>query len=238
MNNPFKLVIAAIMLSIVSPQSLQGDQRAAKFEIRRTLDYLLHLPENYESRETWPLIVFLHGAGERGDNIAKVKVHGPPKLVESKPDFPFIVVSPQCPSGQRWNAPDIMALIQHIKTKYPVDNERIYLTGLSMGGYGTWDIATKYPDDFAAIAPICGGGNPRFARRISHLPTWAFHGAKDTVVPISQSESMVNAMEAAGGKPRFTIYPTAGHDSWTATYNNPELFEWFLQHTKQERPQR
>lgn len=238
MNNPFKLVIAAIMLSIVSPQSLQGDQRAAKFEIRRTLDYLLHLPENYESQETWPLIVFLHGAGERGDNIAKVKVHGPPKLVESKPDFPFIVVSPQCPSGQRWNAPDIMALIQHIKTKYPVDNERIYLTGLSMGGYGTWDIATKYPDDFAAIAPICGGGNPRFARRISHLPTWVFHGAKDTVVPISQSESMVNAMEAAGGKPRFTIYPTAGHDSWTATYNNPELFEWFLQHTKQKRRQR
>lgn len=236
MNTPtsIRIAIAALLLSF----SNQGfaEQTAKRFEIQRSLDYLLFLPQNYDEKAAHPLIVFLHGAGERGDNIEVVKVHGPPKIVQSKPDFPFIVLSPQCPKNQRWNALDLMDLIKHIKSKYKVDAERIYLTGLSMGGYGTWDLAAQYPYEFAAIAPICGGGNPRNTRRMGHIPTWVFHGGKDTVVPISQSEGMIAGMEKAGGTPKFTIYPDAGHDSWTATYNNPELYEWFLEHRKQEPP--
>jgi len=233
---PFRKIVPLILLAIVS--NLSAEQTANRFEIRRSLDYLLFLPQNYDSVESLPMIVFLHGAGERGSNIEVVKKHGPPKIVKTKEDFGFIVLSPQCPTGQRWNAPDVMALVQHIKETHKVDKERIYLTGLSMGGYGTWDTAANYPYEFAAIAPVCGGGNPRNTRRMGHLPTWVFHGAKDTVVPMSQSEEMIAGMEKAGGSPKFTIYPDAGHDSWTKTYDNPALFEWFLKHKKQERPTR
>ncbi len=231
-----QILVAALMLSFT--QRASSEQSAGSFEIKRSLGYLLFLPEDYESKASHPMIVFLHGAGERGDNLDRVKVHGPPKIVQSKPDFPFIVLSPQCPKNQRWITTDLMDLIQHIKSNYKVDAERIYLTGLSMGGYGTWDLAANYPYEFAAIAPVCGGGNPRNTRRMGHLPAWVFHGGKDTVVPISQSEGMVAGMEKAGGSPKFTIYPDAGHDSWTATYNNPKLYKWFLQHTKQEPPKR
>ena len=224
------LLIAVLFLE---PTGILADQQAKKFEINRSLDYLLYLPDSYEQAEKLPLIVFLHGAGERGDNIEMVKKHGPPKLVKSNPDFGFIVLSPQCPARTSWNATDIMALIEHVSANHKVDTRRIYLTGLSMGGYGTWDIAGRYPQRFAAVAPICGGGNPRYARRMRNLPTWVFHGAKDRVVPLSQSEVMVKAMKKAGGNPKFTVYPEAGHDSWTATYANPELYQWFLKH---ERP--
>lgn len=233
---PLKKTILLLLLLTV-PQ-LHGEQKADRFEIRRAFDYFLFLPQNYDSAEALPLIVFLHGAGERGSNLEVVKKHGPPKIVETNPDFGFIVVSPQCPSGQRWNAPDVMALVNHIKDSYKVDKERVYLTGLSMGGYGTWDVAANYPYEFAAVAPVCGGGNPRYTRRMAHLPTWVFHGAKDGVVPMSQSEEMIAGMEKAGGNPKFTIYPEAGHDSWTKTYDNPALYEWFLKHKKQERPAR
>ena len=178
------------------------------------------------------MIVFLHGAGERGIDIQKVKKHGPPKIVESNPDFEFIVLSPQCPAGQRWNPQDVLSLVNHVLETHKVDRQRVYLTGLSMGGYGTWDTAVNHPYAFAAIAPICGGGNPLFARKIRHLPIWVFHGAKDKVVPLSQSKLMVDAVKKAGGNPKFTIYPEAGHDSWTKSYANPELYKWFLQHKK------
>ncbi len=217
---------------------ITAEQKAHRFDIHRSLDYLLFLPTSYEQLDSHPLIIFLHGAGERGSNIDVVKVHGPPKIAPTKPAFPFIVLSPQCPAGQRWNAPDVKALLEHIKENYKVDRERIYLTGLSMGGFGTWDIASNYPYEFAAIAPVCGGGNPRNTRRMGHIPTWVFHGGKDTVVPISQSEDMVAGMEKAGGTPKFTIYPNAGHDSWTKTYNNPALYRWFLEHKKQAPPQK
>ncbi len=216
---------------IAIPQA-RTDQQTGHFEIRRSLDYLLYLPARYAEAEALPMIVFLHGAGERGSDIQKVKKHGPPKIVETNPDFGFIVLSPQCPARQRWNPPDVMALVKHVMEAHKVDRRRIYLTGLSMGGYGTWDTAINYPHTFAAIAPICGGGNPQYTRRIKHLPTWVFHGAKDQVVPISQSEAMVQSMKKAGGAPKFTIYPDAGHDSWTESYANPELYQWFLKHKK------
>ncbi len=198
--------------------------------------YLLFLPEGYEQGgKKWPMMLFLHGAGERGSDLNKVKMHGPPKIVQQQKDFPFIVVSPQCPSGQWWpgKIDTLKALVDEIAADYEVDKDRMYLTGLSMGGYGTWALGAAYPDLFAAAIPICGGGQPfAMAPKLKDLPIWAFHGAKDPVVPISQSEEMVEAINRAGGNAKLTVYPQAGHDSWTATYDNPDIYEWLLKHKR------
>jgi predicted peptidase len=172
-------------------------------------------------------MLFLHGAGESGTNLAKVKIHGPPKIVESKPDFPFILMSPQSP-GRGWNSDALNALLDNVIRKYRVDKHRIYLTGLSMGGYGTWSLAAAHPERFAAIVPICGGGNPADAKKLAALPIWVFHGAKDPTVPVERSREMVEAIKAAGGNVKFTEYPEAKHDCWTETYDNPELYQWLL----------
>lgn len=211
-----------------------------KTEIEKNVEanYLLYLPEGYDTPgKQWPLLLFLHGAGERGDDLSKVEVHGPPKLIaEGKKDFPFVVISPQCPEDAWWSdGPQIdtlNALLDHITAKYRIDEDRIYVTGLSMGGFGTWRLACEYPDRFAAIAPICGGGEPYRVHKIAHLPVWVFHGAKDEVVPIQASQLMVDALKKAEGNVEFTVYPEAGHDSWTETYNNPALYDWFLKHTR------
>lgn len=205
------------------------------------LDYLLHLPTGYSPKKgaRWPLILFLHGSGERGKNLARVARHGPPKLAKDNPQFPFVLVSPQCPSGQTWDDESLLGLVDEIAARHRIDESRIYLTGLSMGGYGVWSLGLKYPKRFAAIAPICGGGNVLsivLATRINHtalqrLPVWAFHGARDELVPPGESERMVEALHHSGNKnARLTIYPESGHDSWTETYDNPELYQWFLQH--------
>jgi len=215
-----------------SRQILTGNQTSRNLTKEITykveLDYLLYLPEDYNSDNKFPLLLFLHGAGERGNDIEKVKMHGPPKLIEEGKDFPFIVVSPQCPEGQWWNISDLNILLNEIVNEYSVDTNRIYVTGLSMGGFGTWEFAIKYPDRFAAIVPICGGGNAHLVRNIKDVPVWVFHGARDQVVPIERSQEMVDALKKAGGNVKFTIYPDATHDSWTETYNNPEVFEWLL----------
>lgn len=204
--------------------------------------YLLFLPKDYNAKATqrWPLILFLHGAGERGTNITKVTVHGPPKIVKDKPDFPFIVVSPQCPGGERWSNDVLLALLDEVTKKYKVDTKRIYLTGLSMGGFGTWSLGLTHPEKFAAISPICGGGDvlpilladPKKVRALKSLPVWAFHGGKDDVVKPAESERMIEALKKIGNDAKLKVYQDAGHDSWTATYNNPELYDWFLKHTR------
>ncbi|MEH1942346.1 MAG: prolyl oligopeptidase family serine peptidase [Nostoc sp.] len=207
-------------------------------------NYLLFLPDvlrqhtssqgNEKQQPLLPTILFLHGAGERGSNLDNVKRHGVAKIVEQQQDFPFIVISPQCPRDEYWNVERLSVLLDEIIASYPVDPDRLYLTGLSMGGYGTWHLAAAQPERFAAIAPICGGGNPQAARKFKNLPVWAFHGAKDNVVPLSESEIMVSALKARDGNVKFTVYAEAKHDSWTQTYNNPELYEWFLQHQRQK----
>lgn len=200
-----------------------------------TMKYLLYLPADYDKAdEKWPLILFLHGAGERGDDLKLVAKHGPPKIVKQK-DMPFIVVSPQCPKDSWWPKQNevLINLLDDIVSRYNGDESRIYLTGLSMGGYGSWSLGCDHPKRFAAIAPICGGGEPFFGRKLKNTPVWAFHGAKDNVVPLKKSEDMVKAIKKAGGDAKLTVYPQAGHDSWTETYNNPELYEWFLKHSKQ-----
>jgi predicted peptidase len=197
-----------------------------------SLRYLLHLPPDYDERSArvWPLILFLHGAGERGSDIELVKRHGIPKVAESQPDFPFIAVSPQCPLGTWWafELPLLGKLLDHVMAAYAVDTERVYLTGISMGGYGAWGLAIAHPDRFAAVVPICGGGDPDTVCAIRHVPVWAFHGALDNVVLPRESRKMVEALRECGGNIKFTLFPNADHDSWTRTYNSPKLYEWLL----------
>ncbi|MEJ5258862.1 MAG: prolyl oligopeptidase family serine peptidase [Anaerohalosphaeraceae bacterium] len=221
----------------MNSQKKQERQKARHLErkVTLTLDYLLYLPPDYEQKDSWPLLVFLHGAGERGSDLNRVKAHGPAKLVEQGRDFPFVIVSPQCPEGQWWPVlgREVLALIDEMLERYKIDPDRVYLTGLSMGGYGTWAIASAWPERFAAIAPICGGGRPFTAANLKKVPVWAFHGAKDPVVPLSESQQMVDAVNRAGGKAKLTIYPDAEHDSWTQTYDNPELYQWLLSHRRE-----
>lgn len=226
------LLIGAVRSSAAEVQKTGPEkQQPQKLDrtIRVTLDYLLYLPTDYAQKDSWPLLLFLHGAGERGENLDQVTFHGPPKLIAAGKDFPFIVVSPQCPKDRRWEPFELSALLDEIVEKHKVDRERIYVTGLSMGGFGTWSLAAFSPDRFAALVPICGGGDPMFARRISHVAVWVFHGAKDPTVPLERSEKMVEALKRAKGNVKFTVYPEAGHDSWTDAYNDPELHKWLLQ---------
>jgi predicted peptidase len=193
------------------------------------LKYLLYLPEAYHSgNDLWPLMLFLHGAGERGDNLEQLKSHGPPKLVAQGQRFPVILVSPQCPRGQYWSSVVLGAMLDEVTNVHRVDLDRVYLTGISMGGFGAWELGGLEPERFAAVAPICGGGDPELACRLKEVPVWAFHGAEDDIVPLEASEMMVDALRECGGNVRFTVYPGVGHDSWTPTYNNPELYDWLL----------
>ena len=242
----FLLPCLAIALASGCATSPQIGQTSRSFSVKPApveLRYKLRLPEGYDaqSAKRWPTIFFLHGAGERGDNLEKVTVHGLLMIAKGKPDFPFIVISPQCPAGETWRPETLFALLDDVAVRHAVDEKRIYLTGLSMGGYGSWDLAVRRPERFAAVAPICGGGvtiNIRLARRtkdhpLKSLPVWAFHGGKDTVVPVNESERMVEALKELGNENvKLTVYPEAGHNSWTESYDNPKLYEWFLSHTK------
>jgi predicted peptidase len=220
-------------------------QTAHTFDSKRSrrgiLNYLLFLPRGYRAHpeRTWPLIMFLHGADERGDDIELVKKHGIPKIAEQQKGFPFIAVSPQCPAKAGWQLylRTLNDLIDYVISKYRADAEQLYLTGISMGGYGTWHLAAKNPDRFAAVVPICGGGYksygfPEKACRLKDTPIWAFHGALDRIVPVEESEKVVEVVRSCGGHVRFTIYPDAGHDAWTRTYQNPELYGWLLRHRR------
>ncbi|MCE9608133.1 MAG: dienelactone hydrolase family protein [Planctomycetia bacterium] len=228
------LVATAILFSTVTVRSFAEEpsarQSAAKLDVqvKVQMDYLLYLPKEYDKQKAWPVVLFLHGAGERGADLEMVKKHGPPKLIAAGKDFPFIVVSPQCPKGMLWEPIELMALLDDIESKYHVDPDRVYVTGLSMGGFGSWRLAAYKPSRFAAIAPICGGGETYWAKQIVQIPTWAFHGAKDTAVSLERSQQMIDALKKVGGEPKLTIYPDAAHDSWTMTYDDPKFYEWLL----------
>jgi predicted peptidase len=198
------------------------------------INYLLYLPAGYtrDVVSRWPLILFLHGSEERGDNPGLVKEYGIPAMLDNRRDFPFIVVSPQCPPDKRWSPEWIKKILAEVEAGFRVDENRVYLTGFSMGGYGTWDTAVAYPELFAAIAPVSGGGDELKASRLKDMPIWAFHGAKDVNVPVKESVSMVQAVKPYGGEVKLTIYPQLAHDVWTVTYQNEELYEWFLAHAK------
>lgn len=220
------------------PQTAHEFHFTRKESIR--LPYLLHLPADYDDSQSWPLILFLHGSGERGTDADLVRKYGLPKCIERGDDLPFIVLSPQCPADSWW--PDyheaVMSLLDAVIDAHSVDHKRVYLTGLSMGGMGTWFLAQRYPARFAAIAPICGGlpwyvDMDAAAERMKAIPTWAFHGEQDDEVPIQESRMMVDALGVHGADVTFTSYPELGHNSWSVTYDNAELYRWFLSHRKE-----
>ncbi len=228
-----------------SPTTKTNMPTASHFQFKpaaaRDVKYLVYLPEGYDkdSGKKWPLMLFLHGAGERGTDVQRVGIHGPMKLVKQGKQFPFIIVAPLCPEHEYWSPDVLLQLLDHVMAEYAVDTHRVYLTGLSMGGYGTWGLGLMHPEKFAAIAPICGGGaaiGPILSSRekpqeFKSLGIWAFHGAKDTTVPVEESENLVKIIKKLGATDvQLTIYPEAQHDSWTATYNNPEFYEWLLKH--------
>ena len=220
------------------PRGEAGKQIQLQYFVEGVSDdstrYLLYLPRDYDAgNKQWPLLFFLHGRGERGADINLVKTHGPPKLIEKGKSFPFLVVSPQCPlTHHEWDWRIMDGLLTEIEKKYRIDPARIYLTGLSMGGYGSWTWAMHQPERFAALAPICGRGDPDEVCALKNIQVWIFHGVRDKVVPIQKTEDLVRALRECGGNVKFTIYPDAQHDSWTETYNNPELYRWLLEQKK------
>lgn len=231
------LLSLCLILSTALAKQPVPSQSSKSFEGQVTLsvkyDYLLSLPQGYEAETTkrWPLVVFLHGAGERGTKVEQVMRHGPPKLIAAGKPIPAIVISPQCQPGQIWNPHAVHALTKHIMESHRVDADRVYLTGLSMGGFGTWETAMEYSETYAALVPICGGAGVRFvmAEKIKHIPVWIFHGEKDAVVEPAFSKRMNDVLTKLGAQPKLTLYPDAGHDAWTATYDNQAMWDWLFQ---------
>lgn len=232
------LKVLALSLALLLPlQGLamphQEDRIETEGEKGKSLDYLIAVPDAHDKEgDAVPVLLFLHGAGERGNDLSKLKKHGPPKMVENGHDFGAIVVSPQCPKGTWWTAHTdvLVALLDKIEREYNVDKKRIYLTGLSMGGYGTFALAAKQPERFAAAVPICGGGKDEQAKRLTKLPMWVFHGDADRVIPVKESTRMVELMNKADGKnAKLTIYKGVGHNSWDKAYGDDAMWKWLFE---------
>lgn len=263
-------LLAAVTSAAVIPTSSRSAEMQSihhfQHSITRTLGYkyLLARPAGYEtvSGKTWPLLLFLHGSGERGDDVWAVAKHGPPKLLRADTPAPadesssdhaqrtaarnalvenFIVVSPQCPKNTWWDTTALLALLDEVSKNEKVDPSRVYLAGLSMGGYGVWELGLAHPERFAAVIPVCGGGSfgtlfqshTLKRQELRTLAVWAFHGAKDETVPVTESERMVERLQALKVREaKLTVYPDARHDSWTATFANPEIYQWLLRHER------
>ena len=195
-----------------------------------TLRHWLYLPPGYAERpeQRWPLIVFLHGSGERGTELGKVKAHGLPKLIEAGQNFPAIVVSPQCEDGDDWDPHLLHAMLASLRAQWRIDPQRVTATGLSMGGGCCWSWAMSYPKDLAGIAPVCGYGSHIRLERMRAVPVRAYHGAEDTVVPVAAQKELVSELRAAGGQAELTVYPGVGHDAWNPAYADPALVAWLL----------
>ncbi len=244
----------------------ENDKKLAPFEVRtlkytggksrdEPFRYLVLKPLEVKPGETYPLVLFLHGAGERGDDPAKVLRHFPELMAqpESRKRFPCFLIVPQCRDNEQWadapwgdlkstplaKEPNAMlgmaaAVLDRSLKEFPIDKRRVYLTGLSMGGYGAWELAMRRPELFAALAPVCGGGDETQAAKLADTPVWTAHGDADTVVPVERTRRMVAALKAAGGQVRYVEYPKVGHNAWTPAYRDPKgLLPWmFEQHRK------
>lgn len=257
----FAVSLACLVLTGMMIQSAQAEGWQDRFEFcdfvgpdKSKLPYRLLKPLDYDKSKKYPVILFLHGAGERGDdNQAQLK-HGMQRLATDpvQKDHPAFVIAPQCPKDEQWvDVPwsadshqmkqepttalrNALALIEVVGEQYSIDEDRIYITGLSMGGFGTWDAIQRYPDRFAAAIPICGGGDPSYARGLVDLPIWVFHGAKDTTVKTSRSREMVRVLRELKGNVKYGEYPGVSHDSWTRTYNSTELYDWLFAQKREE----
>lgn len=227
---------------------------AAEFERHTVTDgsaalaYRLFKPTKMDEGQRYPVILFLHGAGERGDNNEAQLLHGVRGFSspEMQAKYPAFILAPQCPAGQKWSDVDwsllksslpekpsaslhlAMKALDVLVSTCPIDSRRVYITGLSMGGYGTWDAATRWPEKFAAAVPVCGGGDDMKGARLKNLPIWCFHGDKDTVVPVVRSRDMVRVIQSSGGSVKYTEYPGVGHNCWDRAYAEPALYEWLF----------
>jgi predicted peptidase len=197
--------------------------------------YLLYLPENYysEKQKAWPLIIFLHGSGAGSSDIQALREMTLAGRLENLRQFPFLVVSPQCGTSESWKPAKLKLFIQKISSRIRVDKKRIYLTGISMGGYATWETAIEYPDMFAAIVPLAGPCDESKACSLKNVPVWAFHGENDRDISPLFSKNMVNAIIKCGGKAKLTILPGVAHNCLRETYSKDELYQWLLENAKE-----
>lgn len=246
MNRTLSLSLAVPLLSCTTlhadtPAPGKQVELSHKVSDQQSVPYLLYLPKDLDAKagKKWPVILFLHGRGESRGPLSIVAKWGPPRMAERGDNLPYIVISPQCPASSRWTADEqqagVLNLLDHISEKYPVDTSRIYLTGLSMGGYGSWKLAADHGQRFAAVAPVCGKGNPADGEKLKDLPIWVFHGTEDHAVAYQHSVDMVEAIEKAGGKKvRFTSMKHVGHNCWSAAYATPELYQWFDKHRRRD----
>lgn len=220
---------------------------ASTQEIKHTsenIEFLVYLPKDYHTStgKTYPLLLFLHGKGERGDNIEMIKRHGPPKLInegEWDPELPFVVISPQLSSEHySWPTDIINNVFDEVIQKYKIDEARVYLTGLSLGGIAAWQYAVEYPERLAAFIPVCGWGNGAMACNLKEMPVWAFHGELDEVVKPKGSINMINAVKRCPNRnstnTKLTLYPNVGHNSWEKAYSDPTIYTWLLQFSKEK----
>jgi predicted peptidase len=231
---------------MVAPIALHAESRQTSAELPAEIaaktdnlnsKFWVYLPKRYEaSKAKMPVIIYLHGSSRRGTDLERVKANGLAHLVDTRDDFEFAVVSPQAGYKyawqQCWRAADIKLVVEHVLKTWRFDPERVYISGLSMGGYGVWTCGAANPELYAAAVPICGGGSPANAAKYASLPIWAFHGEEDYVVPISRSRAMVDAIKKAGGNARLTAYPEVGHNSYEKAYADPELYRWLLKHKR------
>jgi len=195
--------------------------------------YVVFVPKDYDGKKEFPVILFLHGAGEKGTDGKKQAEVGLGRHIRGDKDFGFIAVFPQAKQTWQAGSPDserAVAILDEVLRDYKADKKRVYLTGLSMGGFGTWSLAAKYPDRWAAIVPICGGGDTKAAAKIKDIPCWCFHGDADPAVNVDRSRAMIKALKDAGAEPKYTEYPGVGHNSWDKAYATKELYDWLLMH--------
>lgn len=219
--------IALLLLWACFSTSAQSSLTA---KARKKYEYLLYLPKQYKAdNEAYPLVIYLHGGGQKGNDLNKLKTYGLPQLVDQGREFNFIIASPQCPEGKFWSTDNWFdSLYAELTTKYRVDQKRIYLTGISMGGYGTWQTAIAYPDKFAAIVPLCGGcDDSTQVCQLKDMPVWTFHGTADDLIPINETERLVNRLNQCNGKVKFTRLENEGH-AIQYLYENNTIYDWLL----------
>jgi len=226
-------VLLFLALSASSILATPGKQleRSLRIDEETSVPYLQYLPQEFDSSKKWPLLLFLHGRGESNGPLSGLKKWGPCRLIEEGRNFPFIIISPQCPKTAWWSNEDQQVLLEkllaHLQKTLPIDQSRLYLTGLSMGGFGSWELAARNPNTFAAVMPICGGGNTKDGPKLVDTPVWAWHGTADKIIPVGKSTDMVLAIKRAGGtKIKFTRLIGVGHVSWPMVYNDPKVWEW------------
>jgi hypothetical protein len=225
------LLSFAVSLAAKSP----GGNSPLIKEKSKTYPYLAYLPDGYNksNAKTWPLIIYLHGSSCKGNNLDRLKKYGPPFYLERGMNVDAIVISPQCPSNKNWTVGTwFESFYKELKDKYNIDPSRVYLTGMSLGGFGTWDIASRYPEYFAAIMPLCGGGQTRMVETLKDIPTWVFHGEIDKKVNLKRSEQMVDALKEIGSNPKFSVLKGEGHGI-QKVYSDQSIYKWLLSQHKQ-----